>query len=66
VRSSNGVGPEFYRVVRGFRVVVDEFYRVVRGFCGVVFPARAAKAMQAMMTMVKIDSEELKRTVARY
>ena len=28
-------------------------------------PAKAAKAMQAMMTMVKIDSEQLKRAVAK-
>lgn len=28
-------------------------------------PAKAAKAMQAMMTMVKLDSEALKRAVAR-
>ena len=28
-------------------------------------PAKAGKAMQAMMTMVKIDSEQLKRAVAK-
>jgi predicted 3-demethylubiquinone-9 3-methyltransferase (glyoxalase superfamily) len=28
-------------------------------------PTKAAKAMQAMMTMIKIDSEELKRAVAK-
>ena len=27
-------------------------------------PTKAGKAMQAMMTMVKIDSEQLKRAVA--
>lgn len=36
LRSSNGVGPEFCRVVRRFRGVVEGLRRVVRGFCGVV------------------------------
>jgi hypothetical protein len=37
VRSSNGVSPEFHRMGRGFRGVVEGLRRMVRAFYGVVF-----------------------------